>query len=219
MKQNSRTCRAQCRWLCLATRWCTLSAIGMVCWQAQTILVSVVAVQTGLDHVLHPCADNTPRDIPAHLSSTNSPTLQGDGEVKKREDVRRKVTAANETLFVVNFDPDQCRERDLERHFGEYGRLRRVQVRLCLSLCTCWGGHVCFWGVRAPVQCGGCIATWESHSSVDACAVCRCSFSCGGLVYALRLRCVQVWQPALVAKGAILPLGPRQSCVPWSLPV
>ena len=65
---------------------------------------------------------------PLHLSSANSHTLQGDGEVKKREDVRRKVTAANETLFVVNFDPDQCRERDLERHFGEYGRLRRVQV-------------------------------------------------------------------------------------------
>eukprot|EP00891_Asterochloris_glomerata_P006920 jgi/Astpho2/6920/Aster-01787 len=54
---------------------------------------------------------------------------KGDGEVKKREDVRRKVTAANETLFVVNFDPDQCRERDLERHFGEYGRLRRVQIK------------------------------------------------------------------------------------------
>ena len=70
---------------------------------------------------------------PFHLSSTNSPTLQGDGEVKKREDVRRKVTAANETLFVVNFDPDQCRERDLERHFGEYGRLRRVQVWLALA--------------------------------------------------------------------------------------
>lgn len=66
--------------------------------------------------------------------------------MKKREDVRRKVTAANETLFVVNFDPDQCRERDLERHFGEYGRLRRVQVWLALALCLLGGGTCCTLG-------------------------------------------------------------------------
>lgn len=33
------------------------------------------------------------------------------------------------TLFVVNFDVDRTRERDLEKHFEEYGRLKRVQIK------------------------------------------------------------------------------------------
>jgi splicing factor, arginine/serine-rich 4/5/6 len=31
--------------------------------------------------------------------------------------------------FVVNFDVERTRERDLERHFEQYGRLRRVQIK------------------------------------------------------------------------------------------
>ena len=92
-----------------------------------------------------------------HLISTKLLTLQGDGEVKKREDVRRKVTAANETLFVVNFDPDQCRERDLERHFGEYGRLRRVQVWLSSASVPVGGCTSCILGS------GHLHGLWGSH--------------------------------------------------------
>lgn len=34
-----------------------------------------------------------------------------------------------DTLFVVNFDPENTQERDLEKHFSSYGRLKRVQVK------------------------------------------------------------------------------------------
>ena len=57
------------------------------------------------------------------------PRLQGDGEVKRREDLRRRQTNPSSTLFVVNFDPDRTRERDLERHFEPYGRLVRTQIK------------------------------------------------------------------------------------------
>ena len=139
--------------------------------------------------------------LPTHLSSTNSPTLQGDGEVKKREDVRRKVTAANETLFVVNFDPDQCRERDLERHFGEYGRLRRVQVWLASAFVPVWGACLAIGGVGACLVWGGCNATWESHYWDFGCLRrVQARPSCGGCAYASGLRYMQVWQLALVPR-------------------
>ncbi|KAK9787745.1 hypothetical protein WJX73_010631 [Symbiochloris irregularis] len=54
---------------------------------------------------------------------------KGDGDVKRREDSRRKHTTPTTTLFVVNFDVERTRERDLERHFEEYGRLKRVQIK------------------------------------------------------------------------------------------
>lgn len=54
---------------------------------------------------------------------------KGDGEVKRREDLRRRQTNPSSTLFVVNFDPDRTRERDLEHHFEPYGRLVRVQIK------------------------------------------------------------------------------------------
>lgn len=49
--------------------------------------------------------------------------------MKRREDLRRRQTNPSTTLFVVNFDPDRTRERDLERHFEPYGRLVRVQIK------------------------------------------------------------------------------------------
>ena len=55
--------------------------------------------------------------------------LQGDGEVRKREDLRRRQTKPTTTLFVVNFDVDKTRERDLEEHFEPFGKLRRVQIK------------------------------------------------------------------------------------------
>ena len=66
---------------------------------------------------------------PGQRTGLNWPPLQGDGEVKRREDLRRRQTNPSTTLFVVNFDPDRTRERDLERHFEPYGRLVRVQIK------------------------------------------------------------------------------------------
>lgn len=54
---------------------------------------------------------------------------QGDGEVRRREDLRKRQTKPTTTLFVVNFDVDRTRERDLEKHFEPYGRLKRVQIK------------------------------------------------------------------------------------------
>lgn len=55
--------------------------------------------------------------------------LQGDGEVRRREDLRRRQTKPTTTLFIVNFDVDKTRERDLEKHFEPFGKLRRVQIK------------------------------------------------------------------------------------------
>ena len=55
--------------------------------------------------------------------------LQGDGETKRREERRRKAQTPTSTLFIVNFDVDQTREGDLEKHFAPYGKLKRVQIK------------------------------------------------------------------------------------------
>lgn len=62
----------------------------------------------------------------------NLPTfadVQGDGETKRREDRRRKAQTPTSTLFIVNFDVDNTREGDLEKHFTPYGKLKRVQIK------------------------------------------------------------------------------------------
>ena len=33
------------------------------------------------------------------------------------------------TIFVVNFDVQRVRERDLERHFEYYGRIKRIEIK------------------------------------------------------------------------------------------
>lgn len=54
---------------------------------------------------------------------------KGNGEVKKREELRKRQARPTTTLFVVNFDPDRTRDRDLERIFDRFGRLVRVQIK------------------------------------------------------------------------------------------
>lgn len=54
---------------------------------------------------------------------------KGNGETKRREEKRRKNCTPTDTLFVVNFDPETTQERDLEKHFSSYGRLKRVQLK------------------------------------------------------------------------------------------
>lgn len=68
---------------------------------------------------------------------------QGDSDIKRREQERRKKTTPSTTLFVVNFDVIRTRERDLADLFGRYGPLRRVQVRL-------WDSTKVTKGTRAP---------------------------------------------------------------------
>lgn len=54
---------------------------------------------------------------------------KGDGETKRREERRRKIQTPTSTLFIVNFDIDNTREADLEKHFAPYGKLNRVQIK------------------------------------------------------------------------------------------
>lgn len=55
--------------------------------------------------------------------------MQGDGDIKRREDTRRRNIRPTSTLFVVNFNVEDTGERDLERHFEKFGRLVRVQIK------------------------------------------------------------------------------------------
>lgn len=55
--------------------------------------------------------------------------VQADGDVKRREQDRRKNTIPSTTLFVVNFDVTRIQERDLADLFDRYGRLTRVQIK------------------------------------------------------------------------------------------
>eukprot|EP00884_Botryococcus_braunii_P006851 jgi/Botrbrau1/16167/Bobra.0272s0004.1 len=49
--------------------------------------------------------------------------------VARRCESARQNQKPTSCLFVVNFDPQRCTERDLERHFEPYGKLERVQIR------------------------------------------------------------------------------------------
>ncbi|CAN0891652.1 Serine/arginine-rich splicing factor RS40 [Linum grandiflorum] len=42
---------------------------------------------------------------------------------------RSANTRPSKTLFVINFDPDLTRTRDLERHFESYGKITSVRIR------------------------------------------------------------------------------------------
>uniref|UniRef100_A0A7S1XCN6 RRM domain-containing protein n=1 Tax=Compsopogon caeruleus TaxID=31354 RepID=A0A7S1XCN6_9RHOD len=55
---------------------------------------------------------------------------RGDGEIKRREDMRKISTPMepSKTLFVVNFDTKKTREVDLRNRFSEYGRVLRVDM-------------------------------------------------------------------------------------------
>lgn len=64
-----------------------------------------------------------------NIGLTNTHASQGQGLTKRREDQRKKDCVPTNTLFVVNFDPGTTRERDLEKHFSQYGKLTRVQVK------------------------------------------------------------------------------------------
>lgn len=42
---------------------------------------------------------------------------------------RKRDTKPSQTLFVVNFDVQRVRERDIERYFDYYGKIKRVQIK------------------------------------------------------------------------------------------
>ncbi|KAF5833569.1 hypothetical protein DUNSADRAFT_10060 [Dunaliella salina] len=48
---------------------------------------------------------------------------------KTKDADRKREIAPSTTLFVVNFDLARTRERDLERHFAEYGPIKRVEIK------------------------------------------------------------------------------------------
>lgn len=60
--------------------------------------------------------------------------LQHRRPLQKSEADRKRDTKPSRTLFVVNFDVRRTTERDIERYFGRFGRLTRVQVRLATGV-------------------------------------------------------------------------------------
>ena len=48
---------------------------------------------------------------------------------QQAESDRKVETRPSDTLFVVNFDVQRVRERDIERFFDIYGRITRVEIR------------------------------------------------------------------------------------------
>lgn len=101
-------------------------------------------------------------------SATYSYMPQGQGETKRREDRRKKDCVPTNTLFVVNFDPGNTRERDLEKHFSQYGKLTRVQVKKnfgfvayeslddAIDARVACGNGVRFQGMAMVTPCGTC---------------------------------------------------------------
>jgi hypothetical protein len=53
---------------------------------------------------------------------------------QQAESDRKRDTKPSPTLFVVNFDVNRVRERDLDRFYEYYGRIKRVMV--VTGLCT-----------------------------------------------------------------------------------
>ncbi|KAJ9529885.1 hypothetical protein QJQ45_022309 [Haematococcus lacustris] len=75
----------------------------------------------------------------------------------KTKDADRKRNARpSTTLFVVNFDLSRTRERDVERHFEQYGRIKRL-LQLCsesfLGSCFRMEGVRC--SLHVPVHASG----------------------------------------------------------------
>jgi RNA recognition motif-containing protein len=76
------------------------------------------------------------------LSSCTYPCTQ------QAESDRKRDTKPSNTLFVVNFDINRVRERDLDKYFDYYGRINRIEikknyafiqvcVRVCARVCVC----------------------------------------------------------------------------------
>ncbi|XP_049850390.1 uncharacterized protein LOC126322570 isoform X2 [Schistocerca gregaria] len=54
---------------------------------------------------------------------------KGNGAVKRREQARRERSLTpNNTLFVVNFDPQTSTEQTLRDEFGKYGMVKQLQI-------------------------------------------------------------------------------------------
>lgn len=105
---------------------------------------------------------------------------KGQGLTKKREDQRKKDCVPTNTLFVVNFDPGTTRERDLEKHFSQYGKLTRVQVKKnfgfvafeslddAVDARVACGNGVRFQGRDITVEYTASGTSWEDRSASQA---------------------------------------------------
>ncbi|XP_060170158.1 serine/arginine-rich splicing factor RS40-like isoform X1 [Lycium barbarum] len=50
----------------------------------------------------------------------------------RRPEISRKSSSSarpSKTLFVINFDPNSTRSRDIERHFDPYGKILNIRIR------------------------------------------------------------------------------------------
>lgn len=58
--------------------------------------------------------------------------------LQQAESERKVETRPSDTLFVVNFDVQRVRERDVERFFDGFGRINRVEIRKNFAFVQVW---------------------------------------------------------------------------------
>ena len=49
--------------------------------------------------------------------------------VQQAEADRKRDVKPSQTIFIVNFDVQRVRERDLDRHFEYFGRIKRIEIK------------------------------------------------------------------------------------------
>ena len=80
---------------------------------------------------------NTTKDVVADLKGyklkcgrvLSIEMAKGDGEVKRREDERKKKQIASTTLFVVGFDTTQVSEKDISNAFRVVAPVQKIMIR------------------------------------------------------------------------------------------
>ena len=88
--------------------------------------------------------------IPALPVSFNWPGKQGDGDIKRREDTRRRNIKPTCTLFVVNFNVEDTRGEGPGEAFWKVWEAGPGTDQTHICLCSVWGGG----------------ASWSSHERV-----------------------------------------------------
>lgn len=116
-----------------------LASKGADCgWNGQRWDVHSCGLNISLSHVLNTLQSDT---IPGHTFLVQTDfegqlhqehlklTRAGWWSSQRREETRKGNVEPADTLFVVNFNVEDTQERDLEKFFGKFGRLTRVQIR------------------------------------------------------------------------------------------
>lgn len=72
----------------------------------------------------------SPENLQVHLVISMA-MLQEERSSRRPESSRKSSSSVkpSKTLFVINFDPNNTRSRDIERHFDPYGKILNIRIR------------------------------------------------------------------------------------------